>query len=182
MIDRAVLDADIVLSLPKVKAHQQIGYTGAVKNTFGCMNGKRKALRHLLTGHAGIEFGRMLLDVHACVRPALTLVDGIVAMEGPGPRRGRPTPLGVVLAGTDAVALDMVLGAILSAPMETVYLAAAREAGRGPRRPADVVVLGQSNESVRAPNFRFPVLYPLGFSPLRIVQSVAKDLIMRMTS
>jgi len=181
-IDRAVLEADVVINLPKIKAHQQIGYTGAVKNMFGCMNGKRKALRHVILGHRAEYFGKMLLEIFFAVRPAITIADGIVGMEGEGPRKGRPKQLGVVVAGQDGVAIDMVLAEILGAKQEPVYLTAARELGLGPGSLKNIEVIGCSIEESRSKDFQFPVIYPIGFNPFRLIKSVTKDLLMRITS
>jgi len=180
VIDRAVLDADVVISLPKIKAHQQIGYTGAVKNMFGCMNGKRKALRHVILGHRPDYFGKMLLEIFYAVRPAITIADGIVGMEGEGPRKGRPKQLGVVVAGQDGVAVDLVIGEILGARQEPVYITAARELGLGPESLKNIEILGCSIEEVKSKDFKFPVIYPIGFNPFRLIKSVAKDLLMRI--
>lgn len=178
-IDRAVLDADVVINLPKVKAHQQVVFTGAVKNMFGCMNGKRKALRHLLLGRNDIAFGRMLLEVYRTIAPALTIADGIVAMEGPGPRKGSPKPLGIIVAGQDGVAVDKVLGAVLGALEDPPYLKAAEKMGIRPTGLEDIEILGCSVKEVKSADFQFPVAYPIGFSPIRVVKSAAKDLLMR---
>jgi len=178
-IDRSALDADVVINLPKIKAHQQIVFTGAIKNMFGCVNGKRKAFRHLLLGNRDTYFGRMLVEVFHLVRPALTIADGIIGMEGPGPRKGRPRALGLVLAGTDGIALDIVLKAILGAPRDPPYLTGAKELGMGPRDLGEITVLGHSIEEVKIRDFQFPVIYPIGFSPLRVVKSVVKDFFMK---
>ncbi|MEE2830180.1 MAG: DUF362 domain-containing protein, partial [Myxococcota bacterium] len=63
-IDREVLEADAVLNLCKLKSHQQTGMTGAVKNLFGCITGKRKPLWHLRLGDRGNGFGEMLIEVY----------------------------------------------------------------------------------------------------------------------
>ena len=93
-IDRSVLEADVIINLPKWKTHGQMLLTLGVKNLFGCIPGPRKALWHLKAGQDQERFARMLIDVYLTVRPALTLLDGIVGMDGNGPGSGRPVPLG----------------------------------------------------------------------------------------
>src|SRR3990172_5856481 len=84
-IDRSVLEADVIINLPKWKTHGQMLLTLGVKNLFGCIPGPRKALWHLKAGQDQKLFARMLIDVYLTVRPALTILDGIVGMDGNGP-------------------------------------------------------------------------------------------------
>jgi uncharacterized protein (DUF362 family) len=176
-IDRAVLEADRIINLPKLKTHQQLGFTGAIKNTFGCVNGKRKALMHLLLGHREIDFGKMLIDVHRAVNPALTIVDGVIAMEGAGPRKGEPKKLGLILAGENGIAVDMAIEKIIGIKFKPPYLRAVNQLGLSPGSISEIKIIGDSVEQLKVNDFKFPVFYPIGFSPFRIIKSVAKDLL-----
>lgn len=107
IIDKAVLEADIIISLPKLKTHGLTFFTGGVKNLYGCISGKEKAQFHLrMTDHE--DFSKMLVDLYSVIKPTLTIMDGIIGMEGAGPRSGTPRDIGVILASTSAVALDAV--------------------------------------------------------------------------
>ena len=64
--------------------------TVAVKNLFGCVPGKLKSRLHLWRGKNRLTFGKMLVEYAELIAPQLTIVDGIVAMEGPGPGSGFP--------------------------------------------------------------------------------------------
>ena len=108
-LGKAVLEADTIINLPKLKTHGLTYLTLAVKNIFGCIPGARKAQWHVRTSRQGSEyFARMLLDLHTLINPPLSIVDGIIAMEGKGPGFGNPRDLGLIIAGTDAVAVDAV--------------------------------------------------------------------------
>jgi ferredoxin len=100
------LDARWLWNLPKWKTHTMMGLTLGVKNLFGCVPGKRKVAAHFRTGRAVDSFARSLLDLWDILKPVLTVLDGVVAMDGPGPSRGRPVARELLLASTDAPSLD----------------------------------------------------------------------------
>ncbi len=79
-IDQAVLDADVVIDLPKWKTHIQMFLTMGVKNLFGCVPGSKKALWHLKAGEDAKIFAQILVDIYKIVRPSLTILDGVVGM------------------------------------------------------------------------------------------------------
>lgn len=104
-IANGVLAADGIISLPKMKTHALARLTGAVKNTFGCVPGVLKAEFHSRMPTAEM-FAKMLVDLNLLVKPRLYIMDGVVAMEGNGPRNGTPRKMNVILLSTDPVAID----------------------------------------------------------------------------
>lgn len=102
----------MVINLCKMKTHQLERITGAVKNTFGCVQGVNKAMSHARY-QSPEHFARMLADLNKVVRPSLHIMDGIVAMEGNGPGSGDPFPMNAILVSTDPVALDAVFCALI---------------------------------------------------------------------
>ena len=123
-----LLTADLVINLPKAKTHGQMVMTGAVKNSFGAVVGMEKAQWHFRAGKNPRDFARLLLHVHTLVAPRLSILDAVVGMEGNGPSAGDPRPLGVLMASTDAHALDAVLARIWGLdPRQVFTLAVARE-------------------------------------------------------
>jgi uncharacterized protein (DUF362 family) len=91
-IAQVIHECDGIVNLPKMKTHQLTRVTGAVKNLFGCIPGKRKALYHVQ--HQNVtDFCTLLTELNQGLRPRLHVMDGIVAMEGNGPRSGDPTPM-----------------------------------------------------------------------------------------
>lgn len=110
------LDADVVINLPKLKTHEMMTLTCGVKNLYGAVVGAAKAGLHLTAGHSKELFAGLLLEI-AFARPvALTIADGIVAMEGDGPNSGTPRQLGLLLAGENPVALDTVAAHLAGIP------------------------------------------------------------------
>ena len=141
-IDRTVLASDKIINLPKFKAHQQLLLTGALKNPFGAVVGKRKAWWHFRYGQPE-TFSDMIVGVCRKVGPILNILDAVVAMEGQGPINGRPRKLGLLLASTDAAAVDRVACELVGAlPEKVPMLAAAERAAVGATKMADIELLG----------------------------------------
>jgi uncharacterized protein (DUF362 family)/Pyruvate/2-oxoacid:ferredoxin oxidoreductase delta subunit len=143
-IARPVLEADLVINLPKLKTHSFTLFTGAVKNLFGVIPGNRKREVHVQA--PGVkDFSRVLVDVLDLVRPGLTLMDGVLGQEGDGPGPGGTArQYGCLLASTDPVALDTVVTDAMSfRPGEVLHLAQAGARGLGAANLETVQVLGQ---------------------------------------
>lgn len=105
-VAKDLLDADVIINLPKLKTHQMMGLTCAVKNMFGAVVGLRKPRLHLQAGTDKAFFALLLLELCEALAPALTIVDAVVGMEGEGPGSGDPVAIGVLLAGTSPLAVD----------------------------------------------------------------------------
>jgi len=112
-IANGVLDADGLVSLGKFKTHQLTRLTAAVKNQFGCVVGMRKGEFHARMPDVD-RFCQMLVDLNRAIAPRLFVVDGIVAMEGNGPRSGDPRPMNVLLFSADPVALDTTVARMMA--------------------------------------------------------------------
>jgi len=105
-------EADKIIALPKLKTHSFQYMTLACKIMYGSVPGLTKAAYH--ARFPGREaFADILLDILVHVKPSLTIMDGIVGMEGQGPAGGDPVFLGVLLASDDPVALDVGVCAML---------------------------------------------------------------------
>jgi len=120
-IARDALDADVIINLPKLKTHQMMGYTGAVKNLFGLVVGMRKVRLHLQAGTDKAFFALMLLELAERFAPALSIMDAVVGMEGNGPGSGDPVRIGALLASAHPVALDTVATALVNLPHDAVW-------------------------------------------------------------
>jgi Pyruvate/2-oxoacid:ferredoxin oxidoreductase delta subunit len=107
IVANGVLDADGLISLPKLKTHEFTVYTGAIKNQYGCIPGVLKSQQHARF-RSPQDFAHMLVDLNMVIRPRLYIMDAIMAMEGNGPMSGSPRKLGVLLFSSDPLALDSV--------------------------------------------------------------------------
>lgn len=109
----ALDECDYLINLPKFKTHEFTLITGAIKNLFGLVSGTYKTELHK-NYFAPADFAKILVDIYQEARPALTIIDGILAMEGDGPATsGKTRPLNLLLAGSDCVALDTVMAKIM---------------------------------------------------------------------
>ena len=130
LISNRCLDADVLINLPKAKTHQQTLFTGAIKNMFGALAPRERIRVHLLGTYEA--FGDAVADIFSCCPPHVSLMDAVIGMEGKGPSRGSPRPVGCILASEDAVALDAVAESILGyAPGEVRVTTAAAQKGLG---------------------------------------------------
>ncbi len=153
-IDQRVLEADVVINLPKWKTHGMMLLTLGVKNLFGCIPGTRKALWHLKAGEDRKLFAQMLIDLYQIIRPSLTILDGIVGMEGNGPGSGDPIQLGLILASRDALSLDQVVCDLLRIPRKSLMTnQVALEEGIG---RDEIEVVGERLEEINIPRFKLP--------------------------
>ena len=178
-----VLEADAIINLPKLKAHRQMVMTAGVKNLYGCVPGKKKAVCHLTHGGDRATFARMILEYVGQIRPTLTVVDAVVAMSRTGPRFGDPYPLGLLVASVDPVAVDRTLCDIVGLDPEALpFVPVARNLGVGETVPANITVAGVSVEEASVDDFTFPTLIPVTFSPARILRSAVRDLWSRRTA
>lgn len=122
-------DVDQVVSFSKLKTHGMMKFTGAVKNMFGIVPGLIKAEYHFKMPKTD-DFADMLVDLCEYAKPVLSIMDGIVAMEGAGPSAGTPRPIGVLLASDNPHALDVAAVGLVGIDPETVpTLLAAKNRG-----------------------------------------------------
>ncbi len=162
-ISAAIYDYDLLVNVPKVKAHCQMYVTLAVKNIFGVVKGMRKSLFHMQLGDRDGKFPALLLDLLPLIPDTFTVVDGIVAMHRDGPIRGEPLNLGLVAAGENILAVERALLEVLEInPFASPVYAEAYK---------------RKLEGVDIENIAFPLLNPdafhgSGFCPPDRLQSV----------
>ena len=178
-ISAAALDADVIVNLPKFKTHQQMVATFAVKNVFGCVSGKRKALWHFRKGNTAGEFAGLLVGVCQYLRPAVTIIDGIVAMHGQGPIRGKSKSLGWLIGGTDPIACEVVCCRLIGLePGRLPILQAARQIGFGCSDPGRIEVVGDALPSTSCLGFELANMTPVKFSFGRVCRSITRQLLL----
>jgi len=98
-LPRTLLEADVFVTVAKIKTHATTAYTGALKNQWGCIPQRDRIILHKY-------LHTLIGDINRILRPRLAVIDGLVGMEGRGPINGRPVKLGVIAAGRDIVAVD----------------------------------------------------------------------------
>jgi len=114
-----LVDADLIISLPKLKTHGMTGLSGAVKNMFGSVPGLQKPELHYRYPEQN-DFTNMLIDLWECVHPAITIVDAVDSMEGNGPSGGSPRHTGRLFASRNPYTLDLALAYFIDMPVSQV--------------------------------------------------------------
>jgi uncharacterized protein (DUF362 family) len=174
---RFALECAGIVNVPKLKTHVLTALTCAVKNLFGLQQGGTKANHHVRTGNESERFSRLLVDIYQAIKGQITLnvVDAVVAMEGEGPNTGDPVNLGVIIAGGDAVAVDLVGTALMGwDPLEVGTNFIAAERGLGPSSLEDVEIVGTLISEVAKP-FKKPQTHQDGQMFLDVRMPIACD-------
>jgi uncharacterized protein (DUF362 family) len=123
---RTVLEADLIVSMPKLKTHHWVGVTAAMKNLYGTLPGIKYGWPKNVLHHAGIP--QTVIDINASLPRSIAVIDGIVCMEGDGPILGTAKPLGLVAIGTNLPALDATCARVMGVSPERVsYLGLAAD-------------------------------------------------------
>ena len=155
-VSSAILDADIVISLPKFKTHGLTVMTGAIKNSYGILPGAQKARLHKAAGSPE-RFHEMLVEVFKLRIPDLFIVDAVVGMEGNGPASPELRNIGMILASDNAVSLDSVIATMMGCdPGRLRFLQKAKESGLGDFDLGRTEIIG---ELKKLEGFKLP---PLG--------------------
>ena len=123
-VTSAVKEADIIINLPKLKTHQLMCFTGAMKNLFGLVPSAAKSAFHVRCPGQK-SFASMIVDLNEAIREMegkeiYNFMDAISAMEGPGPAAGKPKHLGLILASSNVLAMDIAACEIIGYPAALV--------------------------------------------------------------
>jgi len=145
----SVLQADFVVSLPKLKTHHWAGVTLSLKNMFGIVPGGCYGWPKNILHWAGIT--NAILDIASTLRTDFAIVDGIVGMEGNGPIQGQPKPCGVLVLGDDPVAVDATCTRVMGLRPERVEHLAKASRLLGHLDEEKIQQIGEAIARVRTP-------------------------------
>jgi len=165
------LECDLFVNLPRLKAHNQMYITCAVKNFFGIVVGMRKAMIHMRHGGSHREFSDILLALPDLVTPHLSLVDGIEVMHRSGPLDGEKLMLGCIAGAYCPVALDTAMLELLSLPKTHSPLwQAAYDQGHAGSQPENLLYPLDVPSQYHGSGFDPPEgLNPVRFNPFRLL-------------
>ena len=176
---RHVVEADLIVSLPKMKTHHWVGMTGAMKILYGTLPGIKYGWPKNVLHQAGIP--ETVYDINASLPKTIAVVDGIECMEGDGPIMGTPKPMGLVLVGTNLTAVDATVARLMRLRADRIsYLALAADR----LGPVDERLIRQQGEPWKKHADQFeildvPHLRHLRAKPSRIACTETRD---RMTA
>jgi uncharacterized protein (DUF362 family)/Pyruvate/2-oxoacid:ferredoxin oxidoreductase delta subunit len=172
-VSNAVLDADVIISVPKFKTHSITVMTAAVKNMFGAVVGLYKAECHSRAPKEE-DFAKIMTKIFAIAKPALSVVDGVLAMEGDGPSSGIPRKMNFIAAGADAVAVDACLAKIIGLePCDILVTKDAFGAGLGEADLAHIALVGDDIAEFVTKDFKLPQTTLLKFLPRGVIRTMS---------
>ncbi|MBU1122190.1 MAG: DUF362 domain-containing protein [Candidatus Omnitrophota bacterium] len=152
-----------MINMPKLKTHEIMVLTLAVKNLYGCISGLYKSRLHCLYPTTE-KFSDVIVKLYKMIKPSLNIVDGIVALEGQGPaKKGTPRKVGIIVIGDDALYVDYVIGNFLNlAPGLNPLIKKARQLGLIKEEELEVISeIGDTKVS----DFKFPNTFILNRVP-----------------
>ena len=114
-LPKTVLDADAVVDLPLMKTHEFMAYSGAIKNLFGCVPSNKRIYLHPY-------LPEVFYRLYTLFKPKLTIMDARIGIEGNGPTKGKPVKMGLMLAGNDALAVDIISAKVMMLNWKETYL------------------------------------------------------------
>ena len=152
-VSKAILDADIYISLPKFKTHGLTIVTAAIKNNYGILPGGQKVKGHRITGNP-LNFNEFVVDVFGLRIPDLFIVDAVVGMEGNGPASKDLRHIGKIMASDNGVALDATISRMMGFdPANLRFIQIAGERGYGDYEEDKIEIIGEFSP---IPDFKLP--------------------------
>jgi uncharacterized protein (DUF362 family)/Pyruvate/2-oxoacid:ferredoxin oxidoreductase delta subunit len=180
-IAKPVLEFDKIINIAKLKTHTQFILTLGVKNMFGIVPGRRKAECHIRFGNDLFSFSKFLIDLYRFKKPVITILDGIIGMDGNGPSNGRKRWFGIIMGTENAIALDTFISYSLGIGNEYSIVKAGEKMGIKGSKIEDIEVL--NGELFSIPDFKLPDSIPpstrFSFLTSRLKSSLPRPFINR---
>ncbi len=181
-IAKKALESDVILNLPRFKAHRMMRFTGAVKNLYGCISGIEKAMLHTKHGdkhHGDIGvFSSLIVDLEEYLPPQVVLMDAITSMSTDGPMNGRALDLNFIATSQSSIALDTAMYTMMKKDVD--FFPIWKELQRR-RIPAsfleNIEWAGEDKDSFDLSKFRLPKkLMAESFPPVELIKSACRRL------
>ncbi len=167
-----VKEVDVVISIAKLKTHGFTIYTGAVKNLFGTVPGLLKADYHLRMSDIK-DFSNMLVDIAEYVKPQITIMDAVMAMEGAGPSSGDKKHVGLLAASTNPHALDLAFCHHIGlSPSQVFTLRQAIDRGLVPNDFQELDIQGMERDNLKPIPFKVPASSRSGHIPIPLPAAI----------
>lgn len=149
-------EVDKVINIPKLKTHMLTVCSGGVKNLFGIVPGKHKSDFHYRFKSIN-DFSDLLVDICLFAKPALTVMDAVVAMEGYGPTAGRPKKMGLIIAGKSPFNVDIVASNLIGLKARHIpTIRKAAERALCSFELKDIEITGEVIDNVKITDFKIP--------------------------
>ena len=169
---KPILEVEHVINICKLKTHVMATFTGGVKNLFGVIPGVKKAEYHFKMSEVK-DFTEALVDICDFVSPTLTIMDGIIGMEGEGPTAGVPRKIGVLLASTNTYAIDVIACNLINLdPSKVPTVQRSVERNLLEKDFSDICILGESVEDKVIKDFKIPSNKSISFLKGKVPRKV----------
>jgi len=157
-IPRSVLEAEMFISVPKLKTHCQTEITVGIKSMQGVYSVSDKVILH------NESFPWKMIDMLRVLKPDLSIVDGLIAGEGYGPIYSEPVKMDLIISSEDVVAVDAVSSYIMGIdPMEVPMIRLGHSEGIGIGDLSLIEIKGEDIDRVRRDFKRSSVMWnPIG--------------------
>jgi uncharacterized protein (DUF362 family) len=153
-ITALITKVDLIISLSKLKNHELMILSGAMKNIFGFVPAFNKAMQHVKYPDR-YKFGKFFVDLEEVIKPHFHIMDGIVALEGPGPGNGYPKKVNVLLASVNPLALDIIASRIVGYnPLEIPTNKIALQRGILLKSMDDIIIKGTDPHAIIVRDFK----------------------------
>jgi uncharacterized protein (DUF362 family) len=177
-LGKDIFEVDKIINLARLKTHNLMILTLGIKNIFGVIPGRKKAEWHLKAGFNRILFAQLLLEIYYLVKPHLTIVDGIISMEGNGPSSGDLRHTGLLFAGVDAISVDRVISHAIGLNDRLFILKAAQKYNHLPKKFSEIQLKGiKSLDEIKIQNFELPSDIEKIAPSLSLPQAIARKFI-----
>jgi len=153
-ITALITKVDLIISLSKLKNHELMILSGAIKNIFGFVPAFNKAMQHVKYPDR-YKFGEFFVDLEEAIKPHFHIMDGIIALEGPGPGNGYPKKVNILLASVNPLALDIIASRIVGYnPLEIPTNKIALERGLLLKNIDDIIIKGTDPDTIVVRDFK----------------------------
>lgn len=180
-VSRDALEANMIINVPKLKAHSQFVVTGAVKNIFGTVVGFRKALAHTRFGETPGLMEKMIIEVNKAMPVSFSLMDAIYPMHETGPINGKPYSMNLLAGSPNQYALDTALYMLLGLSPKRILIW--RECAKRKifgYHPDHLEYVIEPPDDFDTKDFKVPEkLSPMEFEAVRFVKGRMKSLFSR---
>ena len=183
-VSAEALECDYFIGLPRVKAHNQMYVTLAVKNVFGIVKGVKKAMLHMTCDNDHAQFSNIILGLLDILPPQLHLIDGIEVMSESGPLDGVPLGVNCIGACESPIALDTAFLDVLELdPNRSPLYVAAKKMGLSGSDKNMISYPFSKPSDFYGSGFIAPdVLNPVRFNPFRFTSGLLKRIGLKLKS
>ena len=160
LISEEVFKMNYIINVPKFKTHSLMTFTGSVKNLFGLLPENIKKWLHREMPDKD-EFAALLVNIYDLVRPGLHIMDAVVGIQGEGPgAKGERRKIGLIMASTDAIALDSVAAKLMNLQPDTIPTnRVGKQKQLGESDLEKIEILGEPIQKYIMEDFKLPITY-----------------------